>query len=148
MTTEESKLQPIEHYRAVRSQIEHEDNLVAQRLSWLLASQSFLFTAYAITLNGPVQSHFKSFEASSALLMSLLGVVGIVSAVLIWVSILAGMAAMRKLRLDFERYVGSDLPRSLPPIQTRGLELRFGQLGPLLIPLLFIAVWTVLLVRG
>ena len=36
---------------AVRSQIEYEDNLVANRLSWLIASQSFLFTGYAIVLN-------------------------------------------------------------------------------------------------
>ena len=32
-------------------QLEHEDVLMVNRLSWLVASQSFLFTAYAIVLN-------------------------------------------------------------------------------------------------
>jgi hypothetical protein len=48
-------LSPVDLYHLVRSQIEHEDNLVSARLSWLLASQSCVFTAYAITLNGPVK---------------------------------------------------------------------------------------------
>jgi hypothetical protein len=132
----------------VRSQIEHEDNLVSARLSWLLASQSFLFTAYAITLNGPLLSHFKTFETNSNLLISLLTVVGIVSALLIWISILAGIAAMRNLKANFERRVGTSLPAGLPPIQTAGAPLLAGQLGPVLIPLLFTTVWLVLLVRA
>src|SRR3954454_10643859 len=143
--SDEITISPVEQYHAVRSQIEHEDNLVSQRLSWLLASQSFLFTAYAITLNGPSQSHFKSFEVSSSLLMSLLVLVGIVSALLIWASVLAGISAMNTLKCHFEASVGKKYPAGLPPIQTTGMALRGGQLGPVLIPLLFIGVWLVLL---
>jgi hypothetical protein len=145
---EEHSISPVEQYHVVRSQIEHEDNLVSARLSWLLASQSFLFTAYAITLNGPPLSHFKMFETNASLLIFLLTIVGIVSALLIWVSILAGIAAMRNLKTDFERRVGPALPSGLPPIQTRGAPLRAGQLGPVLIPLLFTTVWLVLLLRS
>ena len=140
-------LPPLEHYRIVRGQIEHEDNLVSQRLSWLLASQSFLFTAYAITLNGPVQLHFQQYETHVRLLMLLLPLVGIISAVLIWLSILAGMSAMRKLRMDLELQLEGKLPTELPSIQTRGAALLGGQLGPIFIPLLFLTVWLVLL-RG
>ena len=43
---------PLERYQVFRNRIEHEDNLIMQRLSWLMASQSFLFTAYAIVTNG------------------------------------------------------------------------------------------------
>ncbi len=146
--TEPNLLSPLEHYRLVRSQIEHEDNLVSQRLSWLLASQSFLFTAYAITLNGPSQSHFKMFETNSTLLMNLLILVGIVSALLIWASIMAGFSAMTKLRADFQKTLSGELPAGVPPIQTTGLTLRLGQFGPVLIPLLFIGVWLVLLLHG
>jgi hypothetical protein len=146
--TEPIQYSSLDHYRLVRSQIEHEDNLVSQRLSWMLASQSFLFTAYAITLNGPSQSHFKMFETSSTLLLNLLIVVGIVSALLIWASILAGVAAMAKLRRNFHNTVADDLPAGLPPIQSAGLAYRAGQFGPLLIPLLFTTVWLVLLLHG
>lgn len=142
------ELDPLNQYRIVRTQIEHEDNLVSQRLSWFLASQSFLFTAYAITLNGPIQLHFKDFEAQERLLMHLLPLVAIVSAALIWLSILAGFSAMRKLREDFYRHAGSQLPSGLPPIQTKGSTLLGGQLGPVILPLLFLAVWLVLLVHG
>ena len=45
------KLSALDSYQLFRSRIEHEDNLIIQRLSWLLASQAFLFTAYAITTN-------------------------------------------------------------------------------------------------
>jgi hypothetical protein len=34
---------PLEWYRLFRSRIEHEDNLIVQRLSWLMASQSCFF---------------------------------------------------------------------------------------------------------
>ena len=39
----------IEYYQIIRSQIEHEDNLINQRLSWFVAAQAFLFSAYAIS---------------------------------------------------------------------------------------------------
>ena len=32
----------------IRRRLEHEDNLVNQRLSWILMSQAFLLTGYAI----------------------------------------------------------------------------------------------------
>lgn len=142
-----SPVSPLDLYHTVRGQIEHEDNLVSQRLSWFLASQSFLFTAYAITLNGPIQLHFKDLEAQERLLMHLLPSIAIVSAGLIWLSILAGFAAMRKLRENYYAHCESRIPNGFPPIQTTGRALLGGQLGPVILPLLFLGVWLVLLVR-
>ena len=45
----------LQRYQAVRAQIEFEDGLIAQRLNWFVMSQSFLFTAYAITLGSGAQ---------------------------------------------------------------------------------------------
>ena len=45
-------LSPLDWYRAIRDQIQHEDNLIVQRLAWLMAAQSFFFTGYAIIANG------------------------------------------------------------------------------------------------
>ena len=39
-------------FSLIQSRLSHEDDLVNQRVSWLVNSQSFLLTAYAITLNG------------------------------------------------------------------------------------------------
>jgi hypothetical protein len=46
------KISTLERYQVFRNRIEHEDNLIMQRFSWLMASQSILFTAYAIVPNG------------------------------------------------------------------------------------------------
>jgi hypothetical protein len=63
---EEGKILPesisgIQYYRIIRSQIEHEDNLINQRLSWFVAAQAFLFSAYAILLNAPSQLRVAGF---------------------------------------------------------------------------------------
>src|SRR4051812_34736202 len=113
MTDNEPQLSPTELYRIVRSQLEHEDNLVSQRLSWLLAAQSFLFTAYAISLNGPLQLRV---ERLANKLTTVLPLVGLCTAVLLWITILSGVFAMRKLRMDFERRYGSQLPAGMPTI--------------------------------
>ena len=64
---------PLQYYAIIRSQIEHEDNLVGQRLSWFVAAESFLFTAYAITVsnirpenNGSSPSRPNSMTASES----------------------------------------------------------------------------------
>ena len=38
-------------FSLIQARLSHEDDLVNQRVSWLVNSQSFLLTAYAITLN-------------------------------------------------------------------------------------------------
>jgi len=47
---------PVDRYRTIRDQIQHEDNLIVQRLSWLMAAQSFFFTGYAIIANANPQA--------------------------------------------------------------------------------------------
>ena len=47
-----------DEYVFLREEMRHEDNLINARLSWLVNSQSFLFGAFAITLNGSTQSKF------------------------------------------------------------------------------------------
>ena len=133
-----------ERYRLVRQQIEHEDNLISQRLSWLLGSQSFLFTAYAISLNGPSQIRTKPYESTVTLLILLLPIVSIVSALLIWVAVLAGMWTMYKLRHGFR----FDDLHGLPSVQSTGGALVMGQFAPVFIPALFVVIWFLLMIRS
>ncbi len=139
---DQSGLSELDRYRLVRQQIEHEDNLISQRLSWLLGSQSFLFTAYAISLNGPTQMRLKPYESAVGLLILLLPLVAILSALLIGLAVLAGMWTMRKLRLGF-RAALSDLP----PVQSTGGALLIGQFAPAFLPAMFIIVWLLLMLR-
>lgn len=51
----------------MRCQIEHEDALIVNRLPGLIASQSFLFTAYAIMRKGRLQARLAHFTAQQEL---------------------------------------------------------------------------------
>lgn len=138
----------LDQYRLVRQQIEHEDNLVSQRLSWLLGSQSFLFTAYAISLNGPLQIRLKPYESTVSLLILLLPLVSILSALLIWLAVLAGVWTMHNLRRAFLAQFRSAFGRELPTVQSIGGPLILGHFAPVLLPALFIVIWLLLMIRN
>jgi hypothetical protein len=100
---EEVKIVPesisgIQYYQIIRSQIEHEDNLINQRLSWFVAAQAFLFSAYAILLNAPSQVRLQSFATQQEILFFLIPLVAIGVSILIYVTVIAAMLAMANLR--------------------------------------------------
>jgi hypothetical protein len=144
-------LNALEYYNLVRGRIEHEDNLMAQRLSWLVASQSFLFTAYAIALNGlavpPLPSSVQPVVNQQMDVYSLVPVVGILTCVLIYVSIIGAFKAMRELRHGYRSRFGKD-EADLPAIQTNCVTRAMGAAAPMALPLVFIAVWLFLLIHG
>ena len=59
-----------DEYIFLREEMRHEDNLINARLSWLVNSQSFLFGAFAITLNGSTQSKFPMFTRLNVILVT------------------------------------------------------------------------------
>jgi len=142
------KISGLETYRLFRGRIEHEDGLIIQRLSWLVASQSFLFSAYAITTNGLTNLDAKlasRFAEQAGLLFRLIPTVAICVALLIYISILAALRAIRQIR---RIYQSKSLPADLPPIQTAATTRLLGLSAPLLLPVLFVSVWLVLLLNG
>ncbi len=148
---EEYPLTPLDYYNVVRARIEHEDNLVVQRLSWLVASQSFLFTAYAIVTNGlasqPPLPSCIHFSAQLQLLYQLIPVVGTLTSALIYISILAAVASMRHLRNSYHSRFAED-EKGMPSIMTRPPIRLFGHSAAVLLPLVFITIWLVLWMHG
>jgi hypothetical protein len=142
----DESLSPADFYRLIRSQIEHEDNLNSQRLSWFVASQSFLFTAYAIVLSNLQPGKTPSIEQQQRLLVILIPLVAILTSALIFATIVAGAIAMVNLRKMYKSHEGSSAG-GLPPVQGYRLTQLFGQAGPLGLPPVFIVVWLVLLVK-
>lgn len=138
----------IEYYKVIRSQIEHEDNLVNQRLSWFVAAQAFLFTAYSILLNAPSPTRLEKFAAQQDLLFLLIPIVAIGMSILIYTTIIAAMIAMAHLRRILEREVREEERAHLPPVQGYRLTLLLGQAAPIFLPLLFIAVWILILIKS
>jgi hypothetical protein len=144
-------LSALEYYNLVRERLELEDNLIVQRLTWLVGSQSFLFTAYAIVSNGlmsqPPQPASQHFEEQLQLLFQLIPIVAMLTCVLIYISILAAVMTMRKLRSGYRSRFGPE-EDALPPIMTAAPVRLFGLVAPLLLPLVFTTIWLILWIRG
>jgi len=118
-----------------------------QRLSWLMASQSFLFTADAIVSNGLTTSHATGANTivnHLLILARIIPVVALLNSLLILVSILATLKATRELRHEYQRQ-----PEILEiiPLQTSKSTRTLGLSAPVLLPLLFLGVWLFLLLQ-
>ena len=130
-----------EIYRILRGEIEHEDQLINHRLSWLVSSQAFMLTAFAITLNAPVLFVNPIYAKLNRILYQLLPFTGMVSALLIYPSILGAIIALQRL----QRHSRGRTPADLPPIHGSSMTIVLGHCGPILIPWVFIVTWLVLL---
>jgi len=136
--------QAADYCDALRRQIEHEDMLTVNRLSWLVASQSFLFTGYAIVMNGPVQPRNAAFAERSDLLLKLIPLMAIGVCILIYLGICGALRVMKMLHRDMRK--AHDAPLGLrPPIQGTRLTLALGMAAPMLVPPLFAIVWLAVL---
>jgi hypothetical protein len=138
----------IEYYQIIRSQIEHEDNLINQRLSWFVAAQAFLFSAYAILLNAPSQGRLQRFATQQEILFFLIPLVAIGVSILIYVTVIAAMLATANLRRLLESHAKEKEIALLPPVQGYRQTLLLGQASPILIPFLFMISWIVLLIKS
>jgi hypothetical protein len=141
-----SDVTPMDFYRVIRGQIEHEDNLITQRLNWFLASQSFLFSGYAIALNTPMELRIGG--RTHLTFLQLIPLIAILVGVLIWVGVLGGLLAMRKLRRTAATPCQPLTAAGFPPIQGSDGTRWMGRAAPALLPPMFVIAWTLLLLRG
>ena len=138
----------IEYYQIIRSQIEHEDNLINQRLSWFVTAQAFLFSAYAVLLSAPSQVRLQRFPTQQEILFYLIPLVAIGVSILIYITVVAAMLAMANLRRLLEGYMKEEESALLPPVQGYRQTLLLGQASPILMPFLFMISWIVLLIKS
>jgi hypothetical protein len=132
-------LSPVDWYRAIRDQIQHEDNLIVQRLAWLMAAQSFFFTGYAIIANGTPTPRTPLLAKQQDLLFNIIPAVACLSDLLIYASVIGGILALYRLRRIYASHVASG--DFFPAIQGSGLTRCLGIASPLLLPLVFLAAW-------
>lgn len=134
------RIDDLQYYLHLRGRLEHEDGLIVSRLAWLMASESFLFTAYAIVLNAAATPQHRR-------LIQLIPIVAVASSALILVGIVAAVRAMGWIRGLLRSRIPDEAALGLPPIHTPG-SIKAGLAAPLLLPLLFVAVWLYLLATG
>jgi hypothetical protein len=121
----------------VQNRLSHEDDLINQRISWLVNSQSFLLTAYAITLNGFVADETKPMAHVQRKLLSLLPLVGIGCVLLVCVALIGGLMAMGHLR----RFAATKLPKDRLFLISKPTTQYLGVSAPVLIPIVFLVIW-------
>src|SRR5437867_2064554 len=124
-----------ESLEIIRRRLEHEDNLVNQRLSWILTSQAFLLSGYAILLNAPTNLRSETHVRHYELLMWLIPSTGVATVLLLWLAIWGALVAMRDLRSCAATHPGYDSSH----IQGRPLTRCLGLSAPLLIPAVFLS---------
>ena len=130
-------------YSFLREEIRHEDNLINQRLSWLVSSQSFLLTGFAISLNGPIQTKLPAYDRLNTALVAWLPVAGVLTDVVSCVTIMAALLHMR----DIRRLAGESHPQHFPSVQGTALTRAMGLSGPVATPFIFLVVWLALLLH-
>ncbi|HXA13917.1 MAG TPA: hypothetical protein VNW23_02215 [Opitutaceae bacterium] len=133
-----------EKLEALRRRIEHEDNLVNQRLSWLVAAQAFMLTAFAISLNAPPASRLPSYAAANSALIALLPYVAIACIVIIWFTLVGAIWSMKLLRAQAAAIT---LPNDIP-VQSRPAIRGLGLAAPIGIPIVFLVFWVAVIVAG
>jgi hypothetical protein len=125
----------------IQSRLAHEDDLINQRISWLMSSQSFLLTAYAITLNGLAGDIGRPEATVQRKLLELLPTTGIACVILVGIAVIGGMFALSELRRIAVEKFPSDRVDIIcsPRIQFLGIS------APILIPLVFLFIWIAIL---
>jgi hypothetical protein len=126
-----------ERTRTICERIDRENDLIAQRTTWMMASQTFLLSAYGVCVVGTNNEELNPHAGSLELLIAILPWAAVASLLLLYVTVASGIFAMarlrRSLRLDDEWYrllVHGDL---LPRVA--------GLAAPLLLPAVFLVTW-------
>jgi hypothetical protein len=121
----------------IQARLSHEDDLVNQRISWLVNSQSFLLTAYAITLNGLAADASKPLAIVQRKLLNLLPLVGVACVLLVIVALVGGLCALAELR----QFAATKYPKDRLFLISKPTSQFLGVSAPVLIPLVFLAIW-------
>lgn len=115
----------LKEYSFLREEIRHQDNLINARLSWLVSSQSFLLSGFAVTLNGSARSLLPIYAKLNVILVNSLPVAGLVMDVASYLIIWAAISRMKNIR----HLTGKSHPSHIPTVQAKVIERRICRLS-------------------
>ncbi|HJU06439.1 MAG TPA: hypothetical protein VJ692_14930 [Nitrospiraceae bacterium] len=149
---EHGDLTRAEYYDRVRSQIEHEDELINLRVVWQLLVQSFFFSTFATLLNAKDPAKNALIDQLQHFLVWVVPIAAFLAGLLTFVGIVTALLNVNSLRRSYEDYSrdtdGRDQSSKLfPPIQGPDHLRKLAQISPIGLPLLFILTWLIILIR-
>ena len=101
----DGELSLAELYSVIRCQIDHEDDLVSQRVLWALLTQAFFVRAYVGLLNASKEVKNSLFEAEQTILLWLLPTAALLTGLLAYLGIAASLKSIASLRHLYEDHV-------------------------------------------
>jgi hypothetical protein len=131
-----------ELFQVLRNEVKHEDDLIGQRVNWFTASQAFLLVSLAIAHKGETAMP----TPANNNLFPLVPIVALSSSILIFVGVIAGIAALSQWRARL-RALARRHPE-LPYVAYEHLIVPAAWSAPILLPLVFIGAWVYLLAHG
>ena len=131
----------------IADQIRHEDNLIGQRMSWLVISQSFLFGTFA-TLVG-YTGGVSAAAGVVRLLLILIPLVGVMLPILVLAAMGAAIYAISQWRAERDRILETPEAKQLdwPRLKHRSGVTALGQLLPIAVSVGFTLAWIVILIK-
>lgn len=152
MESRNGELTLAELYTLIRSQIEHENELLSQRVIWQILTQAFFFGAYASLLNAPKEAKNSLFESEQTLLLWLMPVAALLAGLVAYISIVSSLKTIVHLRELYEEHArlkspGDPSSKLYPDIQG---PVRLGNLAifsPGMMPIVFTVAWFLVLGR-
>jgi hypothetical protein len=124
------------------SNIKAEFDLIGHRMTWLVISQSFLFSAFSLAAANPTGPHVLR------ILLWLLPSLGTVASITVYLAILAAHSVIRKVKKDrrpLEEVANKKFGLELDSCGDDRWEHVVGNVPSLLIPPAIIIAWIILL---
>ena len=146
-------------YALHRSYIEHEDGLINQRTTWLITIQSFLIATFGFSYQKKFEVAEKLFSYNKSLndlgslydeyriFLFALALVGLITSIAAFFSVLAAARAIWSIRENWERLYGSSTHPYLPGL-TGGGNKRIASRGIVLCmwaPVFFSSLWAIVI---
>jgi len=118
-------------------QIDKEDNLIDQRLNWMLVSQSLLFGALGV-----------SNQKIAGLMYLIIPLVGIGVSIMVGASVRAAVLSLQHYRDYMEKACPREYDKNmcLPELHREPKNLSRGLVSPKALPWLFLGAWILILI--
>ncbi len=130
----------------IASKIQHEDNLIGQRTTWLVISQSFLFGAFVAVVAEVGRAG--TVPPLAKLLLVVIPLMGMLLPALVLLAVGAATFSLRQWRAERERILVTPEAGNLDwPRLDRRAVLVLGQLLPHATALGFLAAWIAILIQ-
>jgi hypothetical protein len=130
----------------IASEIKHEDDLIGQRTTWLVISQSFLFGTFVAVL--ALKGETGMAAAFAKLLLVLIPLVGVLMPIMVLLAVSAAAAAIRQWRAAHDRLCETPEGQALewPRLQHRTSVVLLGHLLPLTVAVGFVLAWVAIMI--